>query len=56
VAFPAFLLQKFYNKEHAENFMMHLLVGDVEAWWNHVEAQGLTGKYGVRAEAPVDNP
>jgi len=28
----SFLLQRFYNKEHAENFMMHLLVADVEAW------------------------
>jgi len=26
-----FLLQNFYNKEHAGNFMMHLLVEDVEA-------------------------
>jgi hypothetical protein len=32
----SFLLQRFYVKEHAENFMMHLLVPDVEAWWQHV--------------------
>jgi hypothetical protein len=36
----SFLLQRFYNKEHADNFMMHLLVEDVEAWWSHVQAQG----------------
>jgi hypothetical protein len=41
-----FLLQKFYKKEHADNFMMHLLVEDVEAWWSHVQAQGLVAKYG----------
>jgi hypothetical protein len=29
----SFLLQNFYNKEHAGNFMMHLLVESVEAWW-----------------------
>jgi catechol 2,3-dioxygenase-like lactoylglutathione lyase family enzyme len=52
----SFLLQKFYNKEHADNFMMHLLVEDVEAWWSHVEAQGLTAKYAVSAEAPADKP
>lgn len=52
----SFLLQKFYNKEHADNFMMHLLVEDVEAWWSHVVAQGLTGKYGVSAEASADKP
>jgi hypothetical protein len=49
----SFLLQRFYNKEHADNFMMHLLV-DVDAWWHHVQAKGLIDKYGVRAEAPAD--
>jgi catechol 2,3-dioxygenase-like lactoylglutathione lyase family enzyme len=52
----SFLLQKFYNKEHADNFMMHLLVEDVDAWWRHVEAQELTDRYGVSAEAPADKP
>src|SRR5215467_14408160 len=33
----SFLLQNFYHPEHAGNFMMHLLVDDVEAWWRHVE-------------------
>jgi catechol 2,3-dioxygenase-like lactoylglutathione lyase family enzyme len=52
----SFLLQRFYNKEHADNFMMHLLVEGVEAWWRHVEAQGLVAKYNVRAEPPADRP
>jgi catechol 2,3-dioxygenase-like lactoylglutathione lyase family enzyme len=50
----SFLLQNFYNKEHADNFMMHLLVDDVEAWWDHVQAQELIAKYGVFAEPPAD--
>ena len=50
----SFLLQNFYNKEHADNFMMHLLVEDVEAWWGHVQAQGLAAKYGVTVESPAD--
>jgi hypothetical protein len=29
----SFLLQNFYQPEHAGNFMMHMLVPDVEAWW-----------------------
>ena len=42
VGASSFLLQQFYVREHAENFMMHLLVPDVEAWWrrggfDHVE-------------------
>jgi catechol 2,3-dioxygenase-like lactoylglutathione lyase family enzyme len=52
----SFLLQKFYRQEHADNFMMHLLVEDLEAWWSHVEAQGLITKYGIRAEPPADRP
>jgi Glyoxalase/Bleomycin resistance protein/Dioxygenase superfamily len=46
----SFLLQKFYNKEHADNFMMHLLVEDVGAWWRHVEAAEP-----VRATAAMTN-
>jgi catechol 2,3-dioxygenase-like lactoylglutathione lyase family enzyme len=52
----SFLLQNFYQKEHAGNFMMHLLVEDVEAWWSHVQGQGLAAKYGVKVEPPTDRP
>jgi catechol 2,3-dioxygenase-like lactoylglutathione lyase family enzyme len=52
----AFLLQNFYQPEHAGNFMMHLLVADVDAWWRHVEASGLVAKYNTRAEPPSDKP
>jgi catechol 2,3-dioxygenase-like lactoylglutathione lyase family enzyme len=48
----SFLLQNFYNKDHADNFMMHLLVEDVDAWWQHVQEQDLIVKYGVKAEPP----
>ena len=52
----SFLLQNFYNPEHAANFMMHLLVEDADAWWSHVGAQGIAAKYGVKAEPPEDRP
>jgi hypothetical protein len=52
----AFLLQRFHVKEHAENFMMHLLVVDVDAWWRHVASTGLAEKYGVVALPPQDQP
>ena len=52
----SFLLQDFYEEIHAENFMMHLLVEDVEAWWRHVQEQDLVAKYGVKAEPPADQP
>ena len=52
----SFLLQKFYVAAHAGNFMMHLQVEDVDAWWRHVETHGLAAKYGVKAELPADRP
>src|ERR1051325_952805 len=29
----SFLLQNFYHFDHAGNFMIHMLVADLEAWW-----------------------
>ena len=52
----AFLLQNFYVKEQAENFVMHLLVGDVQAWWDHVQQANLAERFGVRTIAPQDQP
>lgn len=44
----SFLLQDFCVASLAENFMMHILVEDVEAWRTHVLASGVASKYGVR--------
>jgi uncharacterized glyoxalase superfamily protein PhnB len=44
----SFLLQDFCAESQAENFMMHLLVEDVDAWWNHVNESGVVAKYGSR--------
>jgi uncharacterized glyoxalase superfamily protein PhnB len=52
----SFLLQHFYKQEHAENFMMHMLVADVDGWWRHVQATELAQRYGVKAMPPEDRP
>lgn len=52
----SFLLQRFHVAEHTANFMMHLLVPDVGAWWAHVQAQRLAERYGVRVNPPEDRP
>lgn len=44
----SFLLQDFYEKDHAENFMLHLLVKDVAAWHAHLIAQDMVNKYQIR--------
>jgi uncharacterized glyoxalase superfamily protein PhnB len=44
----SFLLQDFCTESLAENFMMHMLVKDVEAWWNRVNESGVVAKYGAK--------
>jgi predicted lactoylglutathione lyase len=51
-----FLLQNFYVKELADNFMMHLLVEDVDAWWAIVQERQIAEKYGVRVLPPEQRP
>jgi uncharacterized glyoxalase superfamily protein PhnB len=43
----SFLLQDFFDEAHAKNFMMHLLVQDVDAWWQLVRQSDVVAKYGV---------
>jgi len=50
----AFLLQDYYVKEFADNLQMHLLVEDVQAWWQ--QASGVAARYGVRITPPVEQP
>ena len=52
----AFFLQNFYLAEHASNFMMHLIVQDVESWWARLQKAGIAARYGVRTVAPQDQP
>lgn len=51
-----FLLQNFYVKELADNFMMHLLVEDVDAWWAVVQERQIAENYGVRVLPPEQRP
>jgi uncharacterized glyoxalase superfamily protein PhnB len=49
-----FLLQPFDVQQHAENFMMHLMVEDADAWWEWIERAGLREKYpGITANPPA---
>lgn len=52
----SFLLQDFYEKNHANNFMMHLLVTDVESWYQHILNVGIIEKYQVTVTPPEDRP
>lgn len=52
----AFLLQDFHVPEATENLMMHLLVEDVDAWWQRLRDTGLAERYGVRIGAIERQP
>ena len=48
----AFILQRFFQKEWAENCMMQLMVDDLDAWWRHIEASDLPGTFDVKPPRP----
>ena len=50
----AFLLQNDFLAIVAENFVMHLRVEDVDAWYQHIDAANLVDRYGVRL-SPVES-
>lgn len=52
----SFLLQDFCVEGLAENFMMHILVEDVEAWWAAVQQSGVSTKYGVKVSDVESQP
>ncbi len=52
----SFLLQDFYQKALAENFMMHLLVEDINAWHQKVKSSGVVEKYRVTLSEITDQP
>ncbi len=47
-----FILQQGYQKEWAENFMMQLMVDDLDAWWTHIQGLDLPGKFNVQVPRP----
>jgi len=53
----SFVLQNAFQKEWAENFMMQLMVDDLDAWWTHIAALDLAGRFGVQPpKAPALQP
>jgi catechol 2,3-dioxygenase-like lactoylglutathione lyase family enzyme len=47
-----FLLQNFYVKELAENFMMQLHVNDADVWWKRISGAKLKERYDFRTAKP----
>ncbi|MBV8115450.1 MAG: glyoxalase [Silvibacterium sp.] len=47
-----FILQRYYQRDWAENFMMQLMVDDLDAWWSHISALDLTETFGIASPRP----
>ena len=52
-----FILQNYYQAEWAGNFMMQLMVDDLDGWWTHIERLDLAATFGVPPpRAPAMQP
>ena len=52
-----FILQRFYNKEFADNCMLQISVDDLDGWWAHIESLNLPAKFHVKPpRAPAVQP
>jgi len=48
----SFILQRYFQKEWAENFMMQLMVNDLDGWWEHLQSLDLPENFGVADPKP----
>lgn len=48
----SFILQNYYNKDWAENFMMQLMVDDVDAWWEYLSGMDLSRSFPAASVRP----
>ncbi len=51
-----FILQKFEDKEFAQNFMLSIRVDNVDEFRNSVIEKQLPEKYGIKIGRPMDQP
>ena len=53
----SFILQNYFQEDWAANFMMQLMVDDLDSWWSHIQSLDLPGRFGVPApKAPALQP
>jgi len=52
----SFLLQNFYEEEHAKYFVMHLLVQSADAWWKQIQEARLSERFSVQVTTPENQP
>jgi hypothetical protein len=48
----AFILRNYYQEDWAGNFMMQLMVDDLDAWWAHLQALDLPATFDIPSPKP----
>jgi hypothetical protein len=48
----SFILQAYYVRDWADNFVVHVTVSDLGLWWDHIVSLDLPARYGVKIQAP----
>jgi hypothetical protein len=48
VGASAFILQRYYKKEWAENCMMQMMLDDLDVWWEHIRSLDLPKVFEVK--------
>jgi uncharacterized glyoxalase superfamily protein PhnB len=52
-----FILTRFYQEDYAVNFMMQILVDDLDAWWTRISSLNLRERFGLPApKGPAMQP
>jgi catechol 2,3-dioxygenase-like lactoylglutathione lyase family enzyme len=52
----SFVLQNYRWESARQNYVLQLLVSDVDAWWARIQSSGLAARYGVRVVPVKDEP
>jgi len=51
-----FILQKYNNKEFAENFMISVRISSADEFWQEVNEKQLPQKFGIKLGTPSNQP
>jgi catechol 2,3-dioxygenase-like lactoylglutathione lyase family enzyme len=52
IASGGLILQRYYQRDWAENSMLQLMVDDLDAWWAHIDALNLPLTFCVQPPKP----
>ncbi|WP_284646448.1 hypothetical protein [Paenibacillus silviterrae] len=51
-----FFLQNFHNQDFQNNYMVELLVEDLDGWWKHMQDRDLANTFPIKVKPPTLYP